>query len=243
MNTVIGHIAQSNDSTSRRLLLKGAIGFGAVAVLGGSLAGCTSLPGFGLTEAIRRLLSRASGNALNALMAPGGFYDSELNRLEIPPVLGSDRAGTVVSTILGSAPFRRRLERELNYAAQDGARRAAPLVADAVRNVGISNALDIIDGGPSAASEFLRGSMGMSLVEAMVPAIGDAMRLANDQVVAEALRAATGINLAGLSREVSSRADTAIWRAIGREEAAIRANPQATNDPVLIGVFGTRARR
>ena len=36
---------------------------------------------------------------------------------------------------------------------------------------------------------------------------------------------------------VTRSAASGIYRAIGREEAAIRANPQATNDPLLIGVF------
>ena len=36
----------------------------------------------------------------------------------------------------------------------------------------------------------------------------------------------------------SATAEPSLHRAIGREEAAIRANPRATGDPVLIGVFG-----
>ena len=43
-------------------------------------------------------------------------------------------------------------------------------------------------------------------------------------------------------RRVAGSVDDAVWNEIGIEEAAIRANPQATGDPVLIGVFGTAAR-
>ncbi len=242
MSTVATDIGFSTELTSgdgsRRDFISGAAAFGGVVLAGSMLSGCAGIPGFGLTDAIRRLLSRASTNALTALMAPGGFYDNELTRLDIPPVFGSNRAGNIVSTVLGSGVFRNRLQRQLNRAAEDGAERAAPLVADAVRVVGINAAEQIIRGGPSAATAFLRGEMGLSLVEAMVPAIGDAMRLADDQVVSEALRAVTGVDLGGIARDVSARADNAIWSAIGREEAAIRANPRATNDPVLIGVFG-----
>ncbi|MFM5907717.1 MAG: DUF4197 family protein [Novosphingobium sp.] len=41
----------------------------------------------------------------------------------------------------------------------------------------------------------------------------------------------------GVARQLSEQADNAIWGEIGREEAYIRANPESTNDPVLIGVF------
>ncbi|HEX8217505.1 MAG TPA: DUF4197 family protein, partial [Allosphingosinicella sp.] len=34
------------------------------------------------------------------------------------------------------------------------------------------------------------------------------------------------------------KTSAAIYRSIGREEAAIRTNPRATGDPLIIGVFG-----
>jgi|CXWL01.1.fsa_nt_gi hypothetical protein len=41
-----------------------------------------------------------------------------------------------------------------------------------------------------------------------------------------------------LARDVTDGANRGIWRAISAEESAIRANPGATNDPLLIAVFG-----
>ncbi|QPQ55254.1 DUF4197 family protein [Allosphingosinicella flava] len=41
-----------------------------------------------------------------------------------------------------------------------------------------------------------------------------------------------------MQRDVAAKAATGIYRAIGREEAAIRANPASANDPLLSGVFG-----
>jgi hypothetical protein len=37
---------------------------------------------------------------------------------------------------------------------------------------------------------------------------------------------------------VTESAARGIYRAIGREEASIRANPRETGDPVIMGVFG-----
>jgi ribosomal protein S18 acetylase RimI-like enzyme len=66
-----------------------------------------------------------------------------------------------------------------------------------------------------------------------------ALRVDNG-VLNRALAAATGIDFDRLQRDVSGKAAAGIYRAMGREEAAIRANPRATGDPLLIRMFGTR---
>ncbi len=212
---------------------------GAAALL--ALPGCASLPGFSLTDAIRRLLTLSSQNAFAALLEPGGFYDSQIARIDLPPQLGGSGAGSVLSAVLQSGAFRRSLQKQVNRAAEKGAERAAPLVADVVRNMSIEDAAALVRGGPEAATGHLRQKMGRSLVDAMVPGIGEGLRIFDDGIISRALSAASGIDFAGLANDISSRADTAIWKAIGAEEANIRANPRATNDPLLIGVFGTGA--
>ena len=51
----------------------------------------------------------------------------------------------------------------------------------------------------------------------------------------------TGVDVSGLARNFAAEVDNVIWGEIAREEAAIRADPAATRDPVLIGVFGAGA--
>lgn len=222
----------SIESTiGRRALLGGLAASAALA-----LPACSSLPAFSLTEAIRRLLLRSSQRAFARLMAPGGFYDDSLTRLDLPPALRS--SGNVLTDILTSTVFKKRLVKAFNGIAERGAERAAPLVADAVRTIGIANAKALVEGGPRAASDYLRGAMGMTLVEAMVPELGQAMRVAEDPVVGQALAKLTGIDVGGVARQFAGQVDDAIWGQIGREETAIRADPASTNDPLLIGVFG-----
>ena len=223
-------VAMQQSFTSRRVLLAGLAASSALA-----LPGCASLGALSLVDAIRRLLERSTRQALARLVAPGGFYDNELARLDLPDVFGS--RGNVLQSILTSAVFKGRLQRSLNRVAEQGARRAAPILADTVRTIGIDNALALVKGGPSAATGFLRNAMAGSLIEAMVPVLGDGLRLADDPVVGQALAALTGIDVSGVARSLSGRVDDAIWGEIGREEAAIRANPEATNDAVLIAAL------
>jgi Protein of unknown function (DUF4197) len=218
-------------TTRRHILLSSA----ALATL--ALPGCQSLPAFSLTEAIRRLLTLASQNAFALLLQPGGFYESSAARIALPERFGGN-SGTILSAVLQSRQFRDRLQRQLNRAAEKGAERAAPLVADAVRNVSIEDAASIVRGGPQAATSFLRGRMGTALLDAMLPGIAEGLRLFDDQVISQAVRSVTGFDLAALAGDITRKADESIWAAIGLEEAGIRADPQKTNDPVLIGAFG-----
>ena len=200
-----------------------------------ALPGCASYGGFGYLDAVRRLLDYSTRNAFARLIQPGGFWDDQLARLDLPSVLGS--RGGVLANILSSNLFRDRLQHQFNVFAEQGARRAAPIVADTVRTIGIQNAVDLIRGGPSGATSFLRDAMAGSLIDAMVPALGDAMRVAGDPLVSQAIGALAGVDIGNVARSFSAQVDDAIWGQVGREEAAIRADPRRTNDPVLIAAL------
>ncbi|QZD94955.1 DUF4197 domain-containing protein [Qipengyuania gelatinilytica] len=222
--------------TGRRAFL-GGIGLGGAAL---ALPGCTGLPGFSLVDAIQRILFLSSERAFTRMLQPDGFWDEQVATVGLEGLLGA--RGGVLSSILTSPLFKDRLYDAFGDIAYEGAERAAPLVTEAVRTIGIRNAIDLVNGGPTAATAFLRGSMGGSLIEAMVPELGDAMRLAQDPLVGQALAALTGTDIPQVASRVSTRIDDTIWREIGVEESAIRADPAATRDPLIIGVFGTGAR-
>jgi len=216
---------------SRRALLGGAMGAAII-----TLPGCQSVGGgFSLVDAIRRLLLLSSERAFARLVAPGGYWDDAVGTLGLNALLGT--RGNVLGSILTSTLFKNRLESAFADIAVDGAERAAPLVADAVRTIGIQNALALVNGGPSAATGFLREQIGSTLVEAMVPELGQAMRIAQEPLVGHLITGLTGIDVAGVSRNLAATIDNAVWREIGVEEAAIRANPRSTNDPLLITVL------
>ncbi|TAD81922.1 MAG: DUF4197 domain-containing protein [Sphingomonadales bacterium] len=223
--------------TTRRSLLAGAAGAGALLLL----PACASTGGgFSMEEAVRRLLLLAAENAFARLTAPGGYWDDQVAQLGLGSVLGT--RGDVLSRILTSALVKDRLEERFASFAIDASFRAAPVVTDAIRMIGFGNAIALVRGGPDAASTFLRGEVGPALVDAVVPELGQAMRLSRDPLVGQALSALTGVDVAGVADRFGRQIDDAIWGEIGREEAAIRANPQSTRDPLLIGVFGLGSR-
>lgn len=217
-------------AASRRLFLAGAAASALV-----SLPGCQSMGGISFTEAIRRLLVLSSERAFARLAADGGYWDGAVKSIGMERLLGA--RGDALSRILTSSLFKGRLEDAVADLAVKGSYRAAPIVAEAVRTIGIQNAVDLIRGGPTAATAFLRGSMANGLIETMVPELGEGIRLAREPLIGQVIGALTGVNLDRAARRLSGEVDEAIWREIGVEEAAIRANPQSTNDPLLIAAL------
>jgi len=204
-----------------------------------ALPGCaTGLGGFGLEDAIRRILTLSSQRAFTRLLVEDGFFADDVARIPLPQELGGSRVAAALSVILGSGVVQDRLLRLVNRAARDGAEAAAPVVADSIRSMSISDAVGIVRGGPQAATDYLENVMGDAIVRAIFPGVGRALSTLENGLVNRALRAATGIDFAELQTHVASSAARGIYRAMGREEAAIRANPRETGDPLLIGVFG-----
>lgn len=227
----------ANFTPTRRALLTGAAGAGALLLM----PGCASTGGgFSMVEAVRRMLLLASENAFARLTAPGGFWDEQVARIGLNQLMGT--RGDVLSRILTSSLVKDRLEERFASLAIEASFRAAPVVTDAVRVIGFENAIDLVRGGPTAASTFLRAEMGSALIDAMVPELGEALRLAEDPLIGQALGGLTGMDVSNVASRIGREVDNAVWGEIAREEAAIRANPQATRDPLLIGVFGVGSR-
>ncbi len=216
---------------SRRVLVGSAL-----LVPVGVMSGCSGT-GFSLVEAIRRLLSAASQRAFAGLLRENGFFDDSVARINLPDALGGNTASALISAALRSGPVRERMLRQVNRAAEKGAEIAAPLVTNAIQSINFEDALAIVKSGGSAATDALQNQMGNALFTAMIPGIDSGLRLFDDRIVQDALRLATGINFTQLRDDVSNKASNAIYKAISREEIAIRANPSLLNDPLVTAVF------
>ncbi len=218
----------------RRMVLGGVAAAGLLAI-----PGCATMGygGFSELRAVRRLLEIASRNAFSRLTTTGGFWDSQVARLPLPDLFGS--RGNLMQSILTSPIFKDRLQHALNDYAVDGARRAAPLVAETIRTIGFANAVALLRGGPTNATSYLRSQMGPALINAMIPALGDAMRVANDPLIGQAVTALSGVDVGQVAQAVANEADNAIWYSIGLEETAIRQDPSWANDRLLMEAFKT----
>ncbi|VWX48751.1 DUF4197 domain-containing protein [Novosphingobium sp. 9U] len=215
---------------SRRSLLIGAALIAPLVVL----PGCATIgPQGSVTEGLRRLLEISSQRALTRLVNENGYLNDIDARIALPTGAG-DRSAAVLGALLKSAPVQRELSRLVNRAASEAADRAAPLVYNSIRSLTFSDAIGIVRGGPTAATSYLERSIGDSIIEAMLPEVGDVLhQLDGGSILGPVLGAATGIDIPAMQRTVTSQAAQGLWRAIGREEASIRAAPSSAGDPLV----------
>lgn len=218
----------------RRGLL-GCVALLPVAVVAGCAAGDR---GWNLEEGVRRLLTLSTNRAFERLLAPNGFYDDQIARITPPEGLEMQHRGmNVLSRILQTPAMRRQMAIALNEAAGEAADRATPIVLDAISGMTFADAYGVLRGGPTAATDLLQRHIGGALIDAMLPELSYGLRTDMAQIAGAALEAATGIDYVELSKTVAAQASAGIFRAIGREEAAIRAHPEETGDRMLIALL------
>ena len=83
---------------------------GGLAATGGLLAlpACSTIPGFGMVDAVQRILYLSSERAFARMLDGGGFWDQQVAQIGFGELLGT--RGDVLSRILTSALFKDRLE-------------------------------------------------------------------------------------------------------------------------------------
>ncbi|WP_197276967.1 DUF4197 family protein [Sphingomonas profundi] len=216
------------------------IGWGALLPLA-ALAGCAAGPGgYSLDEGVRRLLTLSTQRAFGRLLQPGGFYEDQLARISPPDAIGAGgpgRLNAIFGAFLRSEAVRRRVSLALNDVAGRAAQRAAPYVLESIRGMFTADAVRTLRGGPQAATDLLHQRIGGHVVEVMVPELAGLLRSDLLSALSAAAAEQTGIDYLELGRTVAEQAADGIFRVIGREEAAIRADPAATRDPVLIALL------
>lgn len=216
------------------MLGRGSVAQGALAsrraVLGLGMVACALvLPGCATIrkitsrdpdDVVRRLLEVSTQRAFVRLNQPDGFWDSPVARIEVPAAFRgvTGQGGTS-------------LQHALNTVAEQGARVAGPVVAEAVRTLTIAHPEAIVAGGRTAATRYLRESLGSSLANGMLPELETALRSGRDPALASLLAAVPLRDAAGT---LAAEVETAIWYEIGATEAEIRAHPAGSNDAALV---------
>lgn len=202
------------------------------------IAGALVLPGTALAQAalagdnpVQRLLMLSAQSAFAKLTMPDGFWNSRVARFGLPVLFRKTPANAAGP--LGKDAFREQLQRRLNNLAESGARGAAPIVGEFARKMTVADPAAILRGKPSAATTLLRLEAGSALVNAMLPAMEQTLVAAQDPIVSQAVTALAGVSFRDVAHAVALAADNGIWYEIGKEEAAIRANPAMVNDPAL----------
>jgi len=207
----------------------------------------TSESGAGLDSAtvaagLKEALAVGSERAVASTSARDGFWGNEEIKIPLPEELNN------VFTTLRTVGFGSQvdaLELNMNRAAEQASAEAKPVLLDAVRGMSLSDAMGILRGGDTAATEYFRAETSDTLKEKFLPIIQDKMagvglyQQYNKLMDAYAALPLTKDRGFDLDNYVADKGLDGLFSMLAREEAEIRENPAARSTELLQKVFAS----
>lgn len=190
---------------------------------------------------VRDAMGLAALNATTRLAQPDAFWSNTAVRIPLPGVLGQTQQ--TLARFGMSRPLDD-LQRSLNRAAESTMPEAGRLFANAIRDITIGDAIEIVRGPDDSATRYLRGRTAPRLTGLLKPP----MRRALTQSGAFTLLR-SGLREVGLSSMTSDlrtqiidfsteKALDGCFHFIAEEERAIRRDPWRRTSDILRRVFG-----
>lgn len=191
---------------------------------------------------IREALAQGVSKGIGFLNKTDGFFGNEAYKLFLPP------DAQKIETSLRRAGMGAQVDKailQINRAAEDAVGYAKPIFADAIRDMTVTDALNIIRGSKDAATNYFREKTRAKLIEAFTPSVKSSLEKMNatkyygDMVNTYNNFPTTFKKLnPDLTSYVVGKAVDALFDQIAKEEANIRANPIARTSEILKKVFG-----
>lgn len=204
--------------------------------------------GLSQTEVIAGLkeaLEVGTGEAISLSSVTDGFYKNPELYIPFP-----EEAEMIKETALslGLKTQVDQFEKTLNRAAEEAVKDAGSIFVNAIKEMTIQDGFEILNGGDSAATHYLKSKTHDILLSRFQPKVDKAIKqvklteyyspLANAYNAATLLSGGDQID-PDLSSYVTARAIDGLFLLIAREEAEIRENPAARITEILEKVFGT----
>jgi uncharacterized protein DUF4197 len=206
--------------------------------------------GTGITDAeaaqgIREALNQGIDKGISFLNKTDGFFGNDAYKLFLPP--DAKKIENALRTIgMGSMVDKAILQ--INRGAEDAVGYAKPIFADAIKEMTISDAINIVRGPSDAATNYFRQKTTEKLTVAFTPVIKNSLDKVSatkyyGDVVNTYNSLPTTFNKINpdLPSYVVGKAVDALFDRIAKEEANIRQNPVARTTEILKKVFGSVA--
>jgi hypothetical protein len=196
-----------------------------------------------VTAGLKEALRVGTENAVEELSAEGGYLRNPDLRIGLPEKL-QEVADTLRRIGLGGQVDA--LEQKMNAAAEEAAGQALPIFWDSIKAMTIEDAMGILRGGPTAATDYFRQTTYQPLKAEYEPVVEKRMeqlglvRLYNDLLTRyEALPLVPQVDVK-LEDYVTDRALDGLYATVAEEEQRIRENPAARTTELLRTVFGSQ---
>jgi len=194
-----------------------------------------------IASGLKEALIIGSQNSSNRLSVVDGFFNNSLHKIWMPPE--AQKVENALRAVgLGSHVDKAILA--MNRAAEDAAKSAGSIFVDAIRQMSIQDAVNILRGGDTTATAFFRQATTQRLYSAFQPVINNALaKTKATQYWSEVFSLYNKISskpvTTDLSAYVSQKAIDALFHELKNEEIKIRTDPAARVTEILKKVFGS----
>lgn len=204
----------------------------------------SSLSSSTIASGLKEALNIGANNASTKLSTKNGFFGNAAVKILMPAEFKKVET-TLRQVGMGSVVDNAILA--MNRAAEDAAGKAAPIFVNAITTMSITDALGILNGGNTAATNYLKTKTTNQLVSSFKPVIDNSLAKTNATTLWTKVFSTYNklpivkqkVN-ADLSSYVTERAVSGMFTSIAEEEAKIRTNPAGTASNLIQQVFGRK---
>ena len=236
-STSAGSTPENSGSSSTVGNVMGTLG----GLLGGGTSGSGSMTNDIAANGLKQALSVGTDLAANNLGQVDGFLANAAVKILFPP-----EARKIESTLrsLGMGSVCDQVITSVNRAAESAVVEAKPIFVEAIKQMTITDAINILTGDKDAATKYLMRTSGQALMAKFEPIIQSNLQKTNaTKYWSDAVNAYNAVPFGqklnpNLSQYVTQKATDGIFLMVAEEEAKIRENPAQRIGSVLQDVFG-----
>ena len=195
------------------------------------------------TKGLVEALLVGADNSTQQASKKDGFFKNAAIKILFPPEAIKVRDAAIG---VGLSPLVDRFELSLNRAAEDASKEAKPILVNAIKQIRFKDVWDILFGGKTAATDYLRIKTEPQLLEKFRPivkqSIGREEVTKHWQPLANAYNSIPFVKKVNpdLEEYVTQRTVDGLFTLIADEEQKIRENPIARVSQILKKVFGKK---
>jgi hypothetical protein len=191
---------------------------------------------------LKEALTVGTGNAVGFLSKPNGYFANKMVKILMPKQIQK------AADLLGKIGYQQQVDEfvlSMNRAAEAAAPKAQGIFVDAIKQMTFEDAIKILKGDQTAATEYLKSKTYGTLSESFKPIISSSMNNVGvtrqyEQLIGTYTKAfpILGLESLDLDHYVTTKALDGVFYMIGEEEKQIRTNPVARVTELLKTVFG-----
>ena len=197
-----------------------------------------------IVKGLKEALATGTEKAVAAVSRPDGYFRNQLIKILLP------RKIQQVADVAAQIGFQQQVDTfvlSMNRAAEKAAPQAVRYFGNAIRQMTVEDAKQILNGGDTAATTFFEKKTRAQLFEAFKPSVTTAMNQAGTaraykeligKYEATPLAAFSGKPSLDLDEYVTNKALDGLFLMVAEEEKKIRKDPAARTTDLLRKVFG-----